>query len=54
MDYCPDTLVGWAQARAWQLDDAQVLAVALAVARAVAAMHGLQPPLAHRCAVVAE
>ncbi|PRW33784.1 putative serine threonine- kinase [Chlorella sorokiniana] len=48
MDYCPETLVGWAQSRAWQLDDAQLLAVALPVARAVAAMHSLQPPLAHR------
>lgn len=48
MDYCPETLVGWAQPRAWQLDDAQLLAVVLPVARAVSAMHSLQPPLAHR------
>lgn len=48
MDYCSETLVGWAQPRSWQLDDAQLVAVALPVARAVAAMHSLQPPLAHR------
>lgn len=48
MDYCPETLVGWAQPRSWRLDDAQLAAVALPVAQAVAAMHSLQPPLAHR------
>lgn len=49
MDFCPDTLVAFLQQRAWQLDDEELLRVALPVARAVQAMHSLSPPLAHRC-----
>lgn len=49
MDFCPDTLVGFLQQRGWRLEDAELLRVALPVARAVQAMHSLSPPLAHRC-----
>lgn len=48
MEFCSGTLVGWASQRAWRLDDYQLLRVALPVAHAVAAMHALDPPLAHR------
>ena len=58
MDYCPDTLVahlqqqrrvGQQQGLLGLLRDAELLGVALAVARALQAMHSLRPPLAHRC-----
>lgn len=49
LEFCPDTLPAHLASRGWRLDDGQLLRVALPVARAVAAMHALQPPLAHRC-----
>lgn len=48
MDLCPDTLPAFLQRCNWQLDDAQLLRIFLPVCAAVAAMHSLEPPLAHR------
>jgi AP2-associated kinase len=49
MDFCPDTLVAFLQQRAYQVEDATLLRIAMPICRAVEAMHGLQQPLAHRC-----
>ncbi len=49
LDLCKESLVSFLQARQFRLDDYTVLRVFLPVCRAVAAMHALDPPLAHRC-----
>lgn len=48
LDLCNASLASFLQARSFQLDTATVLAVFTPVAKAIEAMHCLDPPLAHR------
>lgn len=48
LDLCQDNLVDYLSKRDSQLADVQVITVFHAVCKAVAAMHHMSPPLAHR------
>lgn len=48
LDLCEGTLAAEVMTRGGEMSHAEVMAAFLPVAQAVAAMHGLEPPLAHR------
>ena len=48
MDYCPTSLAGRLMQDDEPLSEEEILSIFLPVARSIAAMHALSPPLAHR------